>query len=210
MVKVMTDEMVTVLVAGTGVRSAAVSDGVEIIGHADTGNAALERVVAELPDVLLLDAAIDGVDVTTLCRQIREWAPATRILVMTGADDDAAYTTVVSGAAGIVESVTTSETTGHAVRAVARGESLLLPHAARRLMHDIDAWAEQSADPIHPPPTLTATEREVLTRLAEGLVPIQIAEVHAVTARLVNVHAGYAVAKLQRYVLGEERIAAES
>lgn len=206
----MHDETVTVLLAGTGVRSATLSEGVEVIGIAETGDAALERVVAELPDVLLLDAAIGGVDVTTLCRRIRECAPATRVLVMTGTDDEIAYAAVVSGAAGIVDSATAPETAGRAVRSVARGESLLLPHAARRLMHDIDTWAQKSADPLHPPPTLTATEREVLTRLAEGLVSVRIAEMHAVTARLVNVHAGYAVTKLQRYVLDEERIAAAS
>ena len=79
---------------------------------------------------------------------------------------------------------------------------------ASRLLHDLDAWALRSADPLHPPPTLTATEREVLGRLAEGLDPTTIAAAHDVTAHLVNLHAGFAVAKLHRYVLGVEKIVA--
>ena len=76
-------------------------------------------------------------------------------------------------------------------------------------MHDIDAWARRGADPIHPPPTLTATEREVLDRISDGTDPSEIARIHAVTTHLVNLHAGFAVAKLHRYVLGSERIAAQ-
>ena len=78
---------------------------------------------------------------------------------------------------------------------------------AIRLLHDLDAWAQRSADPLYPPPTLTATEREVLARIGEGVEPEAIAETHAVTTHLVNLHAGFAVAKLHRYVLGSERIA---
>ena len=58
----------------------------------------------------------------------------------------------------------------------------------------------------NPPPPLTATAREVLDRIGRGSDPEPIAATHAVTPHLVNLHAGFAVAKLHRYVLGSEQI----
>lgn len=207
----MIPETITVLLAGTTLPRVDPGDGpIVIIGRVATGDDAVEHVVAELPDVLLLDAGIGGPEGRAVCRRVREWAPATRVLAVVDRDDEHAYTLVVAGSSGIVSSSLELEEVAPAVVGIARGESLLSPRVARRLLHDIDAWAARSADPLHPPPTLTATEREVLTRLGGGCTPARIAADYAVTARLVNLHTGYAVAKLQRYVLGAERIAADS
>jgi len=208
----MLDEAVTVLVAGeTGMggepRSAA--GGVEIIGRAATGNDAVNQVLEELPDILLLDVRIADIDARAVCRRVRQWAPATRIVAATPADDEAAYTAIVAGASGAVLFDTDDATLDRTLREVSRGEAVLLTRMAGRLMGDLDAWAHRSADPIYPPPTLTATEREVLTRLAAGDSATDVARSHAVTTHLVNLHAGFAVAKLHRYVHGSERIAAD-
>ncbi|NIR38938.1 MAG: response regulator transcription factor, partial [Actinobacteria bacterium] len=133
---------------------------------------------------------------------------ATRVLALTAEDDELAYTTVVAGAAGVVSRECGPEELATAAAETASGESVLLPRTATRLLHDVDAWARRAADPLNPPPTLTATEREVLHRLGEGLTPAEIATTHAVTSHLVNLHAGFAVAKLHRYVLGAERLRA--
>ncbi len=206
------DEAVTVLVAGDpgmGPEPGATAAGVEIIGRAATGNDAVNQVLEELPDILLLDVRIVDIDARAVCRRVRDWAPATRIVAATPADDEAAYTTIVAGAVGAVLLDTDDANLDRTLREVNRGEAVLLTHMAGRLMGDLDAWAHRSADPIHPPPTLTATEREVLTRLAAGDSSADIARSHAVTTHLVNLHAGFAVTKLHRYVHGSERIAAE-
>lgn len=206
------DHTVTVLVAGDPDLSDALrmpSGDLETVGHVVTGNEAIAFVLTELPDLLLLDVRIEEPDARAVCRRIREWAPATRVVAATLVDDETAYTTVVAGAAAAVRIDDDDTTLARTLRAVNRGESVLLPRIAGRLMHDVDAWARRSADPIYPPPTLTATEREVLSRLDEGIDAETIAETHAVTTHLVNLHAGFAVAKLHRYVLGSERIAAE-
>lgn len=207
----MSDETVTVLVAGDAARFASLvwPAGAEIeqIGFVSTGTEAESRVLADLPDVLLLDTRIEHADARAVSRRIREWAPATRVLTVTEHDDEQAYTTVVAGATGAVRVHAGADGIADAVRRTARGESLLLPRMASRLLHDVDAWAMRSADPIHPPPSLTATEREVLARLGEGTGTEAIASDHGVTAHLVNVHVGFAVAKLHRYVLGAEVLA---
>ncbi len=206
----MNDDTITALVGGEAASpvSAADQPPIEVIGRALNGNDIAARVLSDLPDVLILDAQISDPGARSVCRRIREWAPATRVLAVTPADDEDAYTTVVAGAAGAVLAATDPAETAAAVAAVARGESVLPPRVASRLMHDVDAWAQRSADPLYPPPTFTTTERVVLEGLSQGQSPASIAAEHSVTPHLVNLHAGYAVAKLHRYVLGAERIAA--
>ena len=206
------DDAVTVLVAGDPALGGALCDpygDFEIVGRVATGNEAISCVLTELPDVLLLDVRIEEPDARAVCRRVREWAPATRVVAATGADDERAYTTIVAGAAGAVLVGGDEAEVGRSIREVARGEAVLLSRMAQRLMHDLDAWAQRSADPLYPPPTLTATEREVLTRLGDGDDSAAIAQAHAVTTHLVNLHAGFAVSKLHRYVHGSERLAAE-
>jgi len=206
----MDNEVVTVLVAGDIAEPGPIPDGpnLAVLGRVATGEEAIALVVAELPDVLLLDGLIENPDARAVSRRLREWAPATRVLSVNPLDDEAAYTTVVAGAAGSVLADADPTEVAAAIVGVARGETALQRRMASRLIHDIDSWAQRAADPLNPPPTLTATEREVLAGLSEGRSSAAIAEAHAVTARLVNLHAGFAVAKLHRYVLGAARIAA--
>ena len=208
-----TDEhTVTVLVAGDpefGDTLRVPRRDLTVVARVTTGNDAIDVVLRELPDVLLLDVRIEDTDARGVCRRVREWAPATKVVAATPLDDERAYTTIVAGASGAITLGADDEATTRVVREVARGESVLLARMASRLMHDLDAWARRAADPIHPPPTLTATEREVLRRISKGADPAEIARIHAVTTHLVNLHTGFAVAKLHRYVLGAERIAAE-
>ncbi len=207
----MSDRTVTALLAGDDPIMPAAAPGwppIEVIGRSRTGHDTVDLVLAEIPDVVLLDTAIGDPDSRAVCRRIREWAPATRVLALTAEDDELAYTTVVAGAAGVVSRECGPEELATAAAETASGESVLLPRTATRLLHDVDAWARRAADPLNPPPTLTATEREVLHRLGEGLTPAEIATTHAVTSHLVNLHAGFAVAKLHRYVLGAERLRA--
>lgn len=207
----MSIETITVLLGGDVAAPASSVDGqkIEVVGSAATGSEAVAKVLAELPDVLLLDGRIAEPDARAVCRRIHEWAPATKVLAITELDDESAYTTVVAGASGAVISGLTSADLLTAITSVANGETVLQSRMAYRLLHDLDSWAERSADPLYPPPTLTATEREVLAALGAGQSSATIAASHAVTPHLVNLHAGYAVAKLHRYVLGAERIAAQ-
>jgi len=152
------------------------SSGIEVLGRSHTGHEFVARVLSEMPDVAV--------------------GPL---------DDERLFGALVNGASSAVLLDEPPELAGSVVIGTARGESRILPRMAFRLLHDIDAWARRSADPLYPPPQLTATEREVLGRLGDGDDPATIATLHHVTAHLVNIHTGYAVAKLHRYVLGADR-----
>ncbi len=206
----MSDETITVVVGGEipDPTSAPAGPTLDVLGRVLSGDEAVALVLTDLPDVLVLETRIRDHDVRAVCRRVREWAPATRVLTVSPLDDEGAYTSLVAGAAGSILADAEPAQVAASIVAVARGEGVLQPRMASRLLHDIDSWAQRAADPIYPPPTLTATEREVLAALAAGRSPGAIASAHAVTDRLVNLHAGFAVAKLHRYVLGAETIAA--
>ena len=182
--------------------------GVEFVGRVFSGAGAVERGLELMPDVMVLHVSTNDADARTVCRQLQEWAPAIRILAVGPDDDERLYTTVAAGASSALASVTDIEQLTDATVRLGRGETLLPPRVASRLLNDVDAWAARSSDPLYPPPALASTEREVLTQLAGGESPARIAEMFGVTSHLVNVHAGYAVTKLHRFITGTEHLAA--
>ena len=181
--------------------------GIDVVQRVYTGADAIEQVLEIMPDVLVVHTGIDEVNARDVSRQIQQWAPATKILAVAAADDELLYTTVAAGASSALIVDRVSADLGDAACRLARGESLLPPRTAGRLLNDVDAWAARSSDPLYPPPTLTSTEREVLAHLGAGEEPSWIASVFGVTGHLVNVHAGYAVAKLHRFMTGADSLA---
>ena len=184
--------------------SIVVPDGptLELVGAVPTGTQTTTMAARDRPDVLVVDVDISDPGVRSVCRRIRAWAPSTRVLAVGPADDEQLYTTLVAGATGAVLCGTDPATLTEAIHATRRGESVLQPRVARRMLNDLDAWAGRAADPINPPPTLTGPERSVLVEYARGTPVEEIAATHEVTAPLVARLAGFAVTKLHRYVLG--------
>jgi DNA-binding NarL/FixJ family response regulator len=166
-------------------------------------DAAVAAAADLVPDVLVLvdgGSAVDRAGLGAVCADLVSHTPATRLVVITAVDDDLAYETLLQGAFSVLAPVPSAALViVDAVRGAARGESTVSPGCARRLIEDADRAAAAS-DPFAPNMRLTETEREVLTRLAAGEPAASIAARHDVTPRLVNLHAGYAVAKLHHHV----------
>jgi len=205
----MTKGKIRVLVASTPSEPAMilpVGDDIEIIGHVANGHSAVARVLSESPDVVLLDARLTDIDAPGTCRRTNEWSPTTKVLTVTALDDERAYETIISGAFGAIALRSDAESTADAVRCLHDGGSILMSRMSRRLIRDIDEWSRKSADPLYPPPSLTTTEREVIGGFGDGMAPDEIAELFGVTARLVHLHAGYAISKLHRFALGWGKI----
>lgn len=161
---------------------------------------AVERILELLPDVVILDVKLPNSSALTACWTVLQEAPATQMILLAGPEDlEAVYQAITYGAAGCLQRAEAVEQCGTAVRGVTRGEYLLPPLVANRVLHDVAAYAEAPDHPFGASSPLTATEREVLSSLAGGDTPADIARRHEVTARLVNLHTGYAVAKLQRH-----------
>ena len=144
--------------------------GIDVVGEAADGEQAVALAEQLLPDVVLMDVVMPGMDGIDATRRVRATSPTTKVIVLTSfADEDKVFPAVKAGAAGyLLKDVEPSEL-GDAIRRVHGGEGLLHPSVAAKLMRE---YAERPADDTEP---LTDRELEVLRLLARGLPNKQIA-----------------------------------
>lgn len=184
-------------------------DDLEVLG--DTATVAeTETVVLDLvPHVALigLDLERDTAGVIELCASLREQAPTVAIVVLAETErGDDLFSAVRAGASSCVVGHPSPSQVGDAVIAAHRRESRMPPSVARALLAEYRRLDEDDDAVLPPAPGLTATEDEVLRRLAAGESPDELAQRHQVTKRMIGLHAGYAVAKLHRTVHDDEQL----
>ncbi len=131
-----------------------------VVAEAANGAEALELVERQQPHLVLMDLQMPVMNGVTATAQIRARFPQTYVLVLTTYDSDANILRAVeAGATGYLLKDAPREELFRAIRAAARGESLLAPTVAARLMGLMRAPAEAS---------LSAREVEVLALVARG------------------------------------------
>jgi two-component system response regulator DesR len=163
-----------------------------------SGDDALFASVRELvPDVVLLSTELSDSEPITVCARVTELLPVCRVaLVFHGGV--VSPSAILAGAAGAVSGSELESGPAEVVRRLARGEGFVPESWAGWMLDEYEARAEEARQHPGAAPTLSATEREVLQRLANGSAPSSVAAMHEVPTRLVRLHAGYAMAKLHR------------
>jgi two-component system, NarL family, response regulator LiaR len=164
--------------------------GIEVIGEAGDGAAAVEAARLLGPDVVLMDLVMPKLDGVEAMRQIRADRPLTRVIVLTSfGDDDKLLAAVHAGAAGYLLKSAQPRELVRAIRAAHAGDAVIDPKTAGRLL---DALAR-----THPKkPTLTPREQDVLDRLCQGLPNKRIAQELGLSEKTVKSHVGHIFAKL--------------
>lgn len=186
---------------------ALLNDELDVAATTDTLTELVDRVSEFVPDTVLIDDAIDRKAVTDAIASIRAASPASRIVVATSQDDATTYGFVRAGAFCIVHTNATPASVLATLRGCARGEAVVSPFVAVCVGNEIHALQiEGGPNPPYRPPALTGTEAEVLIQLGKGRSSESIADEHDVTARLVNLHTGYAIAKLQNHLDREQKL----
>ncbi|HZA82533.1 MAG TPA: response regulator transcription factor [Actinomycetes bacterium] len=133
----------------------------ELVGEAATGSEAVERARALRPDVVLMDLQMPELDGPAAIATLREQAPGARVLVLTTFGTDADITRAVdAGATGYLLKDAPREQLFGAIRAAARGEAVLSPSVATRVLGRMRAPAEEALSP---------RELEILQAVARGL-----------------------------------------
>jgi len=164
---------------------------VEVIGEAASGRAALERIRADPPDVAVVDVRMPDVDGVQLCAAVGRDGLATRILIVSGYDDDElVYAALEAGAAGYVPKDAPRDEVARAVLAVAHGEMAIAPRLASGLASQIRIRRERTG------PLLTDREREVLALLAEGKSAPEIGRLLFLATSTVKSHLAHLYEKL--------------
>jgi DNA-binding NarL/FixJ family response regulator len=151
----------------------------DVVGEAADGQAAVELVARERPDVILMDIrmpAMDGVEATRRITADDRLA-ATRVLMLTTFDvDDYVFAALRAGASGFLLKDTLPDDLLAAVRIIAGGEALLAPSVTRRLVEEfVRRPATPGKQDVPGFDTLTRRETEVLAAVARGMSNAEIA-----------------------------------
>ncbi|ADB31524.1 two component transcriptional regulator, LuxR family [Kribbella flavida DSM 17836] len=147
----------------------AVTDDIEVVGEAGDGEEAVALVASTRPDVVLMDLRMPRRDGVSATGAIVSGHPATKVLVLTTYDTDSDILHAVeAGAAGYLLKDTPHAELLDGIRAASRGETVLAPPVAARLMSRLRTPAAPAA--VQPSPR----ELEVLAAVARGLSNAEI------------------------------------
>jgi DNA-binding NarL/FixJ family response regulator len=178
-----------------------VAPDVDLVGTAENGQAALDRLEELTPDVVLMDLrmpVLDGVEAT---RRIRAGHPTVQVIVLTTyADDESVFAALRAGARGYLTKDADADEIVRAVRRVHAGEAMLDTSVQARLLDALGAAAPASAaapadGEADLPDDLTPREAEVLALIAEGLSNTEIARRLVVSEATVKTHVNRLFAK---------------
>jgi DNA-binding NarL/FixJ family response regulator len=211
-----------------GIRQVLVADeGISVVGEAGNAEGALSLAESLRPDVVLLDVTMPGASGLQVVARLRERVPDTRVLMLSvHGDTEYVLRSVRAGAHGYLRKDTTPAALREAVRAVHRGGEFFSPDVAVHLTSAIrDAATGQagveelasvagSRDAMTTAGALeqlTSRERDVLIRVARGLLNKEIAAELGISVRTVESHRESLTKKLGiRSVAGLTRLAIES
>ena len=158
----------------------------DVVGQAAEGSEAILKAQRFLPDVVLLDLEMPGLDGVEVLRRLKKALPASNAIIFTAFDtDDRIVTAIQAGARGYLLKGSPREDLFHAIRVAARGGSLLHPLSASRLTGQERSRPDPTSAPFAP---LTAREQDVLAQLALGKTNKEIAADLFITERTVKFH----------------------
>jgi len=177
-----------------GLRTFLESEGdIEVVGEAGDGAEAVQRVQEFLPDVVLMDLVMPGLDGIAATRKISEVSPSSRVLVLTSfGEEEQVFASIKAGAMGYLLKDTQAEDLGRAIRSIARGEFLLHPEIAGKVLHEFATIRPETPSLT----TLTPREIEVLTLVTRGRTNREIALDLSISYKTVKTHVSNILSKL--------------
>jgi DNA-binding NarL/FixJ family response regulator len=182
----------------TGLRNLLEEQGVLIAGEAGTGQEAVRIVREVAPDVVVMDLNMPEMGGVEATRHITAIAPLTRVVMLTISDQDSdVMDAILAGACGYLLKDASIQDLVAGIRAAARGESLISPHIAAKVLQRVRATSAQPeiAETIRA--ELSEREIEVLKLIANGKDNALIAAELHISPKTVKNHISNILMKLQ-------------
>jgi NarL family two-component system response regulator LiaR len=165
-----------------------------IAGEAESGEQAVQLAQELIPDVVLMDLALPGIDGVEATRQIKRISPRTQVIVLTSYyEDEHVFPALRAGAISYTLKDLRPAELVEIVRKAAAGESVLHPRVASRLIQEV-RQAKRAVPPAFA--ELTERELEVLRMIAEGHANAVIAERLVLSEKTVKGHVSNILSKL--------------
>jgi NarL family two-component system response regulator LiaR len=166
----------------------------QVVGEASSGEETLNLVAELIPDILLLDLIMPGMDGIEITRRVKHISPRTQVVILTSYHDDAhIFPALKAGAISYILKDMKMEKLVDVLRRAAQGEVTLHPLVASRVLKNI-----RGEDSEEQPLFTELTEREtgVLKLIANGLTNSQIAEKLVISENTVKGHVSNILSKL--------------
>jgi len=164
---------------------------IELVGEASSGQDAVKLVLKERPDVVLMDLLMEngtGIDATK--EILKEYTNCKIIIITSFYDDEQVFPAIEAGAFSYMLKTATAEEVVQAIRKAAKGEAVIEPKVANRMMTKFRAQEKKPHD------DLTERELDVLKCIGEGMTNQDISEELFIGIKTVKTHVSNILGKL--------------
>jgi NarL family two-component system response regulator LiaR len=166
----------------------------DVVAETGSGREAADLAAEHVPDVVLMDLVMPGMDGVEATRRVKDVSPRTQVVVLTSYhQDEHVFPALRAGAISYILKDTKMDELAEAVRRAARGEATLHPQVAARVIQEVHG-AQQAE--INPFTELTARELDVLRLIANGMSNSEIAEQLVISENTVKGHVSNILSKL--------------
>ncbi len=165
-----------------------------VIGEAGSGEEAIQLAAQFIPDVILMDLIMPGMDGVEATRRVKQVSPRSQIVVLTSYhEDEHIFPALKAGALSYILKDVSADELASAVRKAAVGEAILHPRVAARVIKDLQG---RRAEVLNPFTELSERELEVLKLIADGMSNAEMAAKLVLSEKTIKGHVSNILSKL--------------